>query len=78
MKRIRSLDVFDGSFIKNTGEVKPVMIVTVDRGLDDNPRYTKTIKYPINYFVTEDLAALLLATNAHLVGVLIIESSNEW
>ena len=36
MKRIRSLDIFDGSF-KNNGEVKPVMIVTVEGGQDENP-----------------------------------------
>ena len=36
MKRIRSLDIFDGSF-KNNGEVKPVMIVTVEGGPDENP-----------------------------------------
>ena len=29
MKRIQSLDIFDGSF-KNNSEAKPVMIVTVD------------------------------------------------
>ena len=36
MRRIRSLDIFDGSFKKN-GEAKPVMIVTVDGGPDENP-----------------------------------------
>ena len=33
MKRIQSLDIFDGSS-KNNNEAKPVMIVTVDRGPD--------------------------------------------
>ena len=36
MKRIRSLYIFDGSF-KNNGEAKPVMIVMVDGGPDENP-----------------------------------------
>ena len=49
MKRIRSLDIFDGSF-KNNGEVKPVMIVTVVGGPDGNPRYTKIIECAIDYF----------------------------
>ena len=62
MKRIRSLDIFDGSF-KNNGEVKPVMIVTVDGGPDENPRYTKTIECTINYFLSQDLDAFFLATN---------------
>ena len=42
MKRIRSLDIFDGSF-KNNDEAKPVMIVMVDGGLDENPRYKKQL-----------------------------------
>ena len=63
MKRIRSLDIFDGSF-KNNGEAKPVMIVTVDGGPDENPRYTKTIECAIDYFLSQDLDAFFLATNA--------------
>ena len=62
MKRIRLLDIFDGSF-KSNGEAKPVMIVTVDGGPDENPRYTKTIEYAIDYFLSQDLDAFFLATN---------------
>ena len=49
MKRIRLLDIFDGSF-KNNGEAKPVMIVTVDGVPDENPRYIKTVERAIDYF----------------------------
>ena len=63
MKGIQSLDIFDGSF-KNNGEAKPVMIVTVDRGPEENPRYTKTIECVIDYFLSQDLDAFFLATNA--------------
>ena len=49
MKRIRSFDIFDGSF-KNNGEAKPVMIVTVDGVPDENPRYIKTVERAIDYF----------------------------
>ena len=63
MKRIRSLDIFDGSF-KNKGEAKPGMIATVDGGPDENPRYTKTIECAIDYFLRQDLDAFFLATNA--------------
>ena len=49
MKRIQSLDIFDGIF-KNKSEVKPVMIVTLDGGSDENPRYAKTIECTIDYF----------------------------
>ena len=63
MKRIRSLDIFDGSF-KNNGEAKPFMIVTVDGDPDENPRYAKTIECAIDYFLSQDLDAFFLATNA--------------
>ena len=63
MKCIQSLDIFDGSF-KSNGEAKPVMIVTVDGGPGKNPRYTKTVEYAINYFLSQDLDAFFLATNA--------------
>ena len=40
------------------------MIVTVDGGPDENPRYTKTIECAIDYFLSQELDALFLATNA--------------
>ena len=40
------------------------MIVTVDRGPDENPRYEKAITYVVNYFSTYDLDAFFLITNA--------------
>ena len=63
MKRILPLDIFDESF-KNNSEAKPVMIVKVDGVLDENPRYTKTIECAIDYFLSLDLDAFFLATNA--------------
>ena len=54
MKRIQLLDIFDGNF-KNNGKVKRVMIVTVDGGPDENPRYTKTTECAIDYFLGQDL-----------------------
>ena len=43
MKRIQYLDIFNHSFNNDTGESKPVIIVTVDGSPDENPRYIKTI-----------------------------------
>ena len=40
------------------------MIVSVDGGSDENPRYQKTIACAINYFHTYDLDAFFLVTNA--------------
>ena len=49
VKRILSFDIFDRSF-KNNSEAKPVMIVKVDGGRGENPRYTKTIECATDYF----------------------------
>ena len=62
-KLIRSLDEFSGSF-ENESNVKPVMIVTVDGGPDENPKYMKTVECAIDYFLKYDLDAFFIATNA--------------
>ncbi|KAG5875934.1 hypothetical protein JTB14_036467 [Gonioctena quinquepunctata] len=46
------------------GLVKPVVIMTVDGGSDENPRYQKVIVFAIQHFKRHDLDALFLATNA--------------
>ena len=67
MKQIRELPEFKKNF-KNSKTQKTkkklVMIVTVDRGPDENPRYEKAITYVVNYFSTYDLDAFFLITNA--------------
>ena len=50
-------------FNNDTGELTPVIIVTVDGGPDENPRYTETIECTMNYFTTKDLDVFSLATN---------------
>ena len=40
------------------------MIVTVDGGPDKNSRHRKTIECAIDYFLSQDLDAFFLATNA--------------
>ena len=62
-KLIRSLDEFSGSF-ENESNVKPVMIVTVDGGPDESPKYMKTVECAIDYFLKYDLDAFFIATNA--------------
>ena len=64
MKHIRSLPEFASSFLNENGKTKPVMILTVDGGPDENPRYSKTIACAIDYFDTYKLDALFVATNA--------------
>ena len=63
MKRMQSLDIFNGSF-KNNGEAKPVMIFMVNGGPDENHRYAKTNECAMDYFLSQDLDAFFLATNA--------------
>ena len=63
MNRVRSLPEFASSFQTDKQEEKKVMIVTVDGGPDENPRYEKTINCSIKYFVEHDLDAFFLATN---------------
>jgi len=54
-----------GSLAKNdVGAVKPILIVTVDGGADENPRYTKVITWAVHHFKEMDLDALFVATNA--------------
>lgn len=46
------------------GNVKPVHVVVVDGGPDENPRYRKVIDVAIHNFRKHQLDALFLATNA--------------
>ena len=64
MNNVRSLPEFASSFQTDKQEEKKVMIVTVDGGPDENPRYEKTINCSIKDFVEHDLDAFFLATNA--------------
>ena len=41
-----------------------MIIITVDGGPDENPRYKKTVTYAIAYFNSYDLDAVFVATNA--------------
>ena len=40
------------------------MVISVDGGPDENPRYQKTIECAIDYFCENDFDALFLAANA--------------
>ncbi|GBP58990.1 hypothetical protein EVAR_14991_1 [Eumeta japonica] len=46
------------------GLVEPVVIMTVDGGPDENPRYQKVIGFAIQHFKRHDLNASFIATNA--------------
>ena len=55
MKRVRSLFEFKDSFQYDRNEPKNVMIVSVDRGPDEDPRYKSTINCAIGYSVDNNL-----------------------
>lgn len=50
--------------VKHNDVVKPVVIIMVDGGPDENPRYEKLIKVAIHHFLKYNLDALFVATNA--------------
>ena len=64
MMRVRSLPEFATSFQTDKHEEKKVMIVTVDGGPDENPKYEKTRNCLIKYYVENGLDAFFLSTNA--------------
>lgn len=59
-----SLEDFQALTKTDHGFVKPVVIMTVDGGPDENPRYQKVIRFAIQHFQRHDLDALFIATNA--------------
>jgi hypothetical protein len=58
------LDDFKVVTRNEKNEVKPVFIVTVDGGPDENPRYNKVIDVAIHHFLKNNLDGMFLATNA--------------
>lgn len=50
--------------------VKPVVIITVDGGPDENPRYKKVIDVAAHHFLSRNLDAMFIATNGiNLISV---------
>jgi hypothetical protein len=62
--KLMEIDEFDTITKTESGEIKPIFIILVDGGPDENPRYPKTIKSAIHHFKQYNLDALFIATNA--------------
>lgn len=45
-------------------KINPILIMTVDGGPNENPRYLKTIAFAVKHFKSYDLDAIFIATNA--------------
>ena len=62
MMRLCSLPEFAMSFQTDRHEEEKFMIVTVDRGPHENPRYEKNINCSVKYFVENGLDAFFLGS----------------
>ncbi|CAF0726611.1 unnamed protein product [Adineta steineri] len=62
--RLVNLKEFEKVARDETGQVKPIVIVTVDGGPDENPRFPKTLVACIRKFKKYDLDALFCLTHA--------------
>lgn len=49
---------------QENGSIKPVLMISVDGGPDENPRYKKVIAHAITTFKNHDLDAMFIFTNA--------------
>lgn len=63
LETLLKLDNFQELAKTNLGTVKPVLILTVDGGPDENPMYSKVISFAIKHFQDYNLNALFIACN---------------
>ena len=62
--RLVNLKEFEKIARDEKGKIKPIVIITVDGGPDENPRFPKTLAASIKKFKTYNLDALFLLTHA--------------
>ena len=63
-ERLQQLPEFDQVMKDATGNMKPVVITTVDGDPDENPRHEKVIKLGIHHFLENELDCYCKAPNA--------------
>ncbi|XP_034253671.1 uncharacterized protein LOC117652688 [Thrips palmi] len=63
-RRMADMDEYKSWFKTTDGRMKPVVIMTVDGGPDECPRYKKNIAFAVDHFKRNDLDAIFIATNA--------------
>ena len=64
-ERLLGLEEFTSfTRVSANGPTKPILVMTVDGGPDENPRYQKVIQAGVHHFVRQNLDALFIATNA--------------
>jgi hypothetical protein len=62
--RLATLKEFEKVARDDSGQVKPLVIITVDGGPDENPRFPKTLVANIRKFKKYNLDALFVLTHA--------------
>ena len=72
---ILKLKDFEDLVKTEEGFIKPVIILMVDGGPDENPRYQKVISFAIDHFKKHDLDGIFIACNAP--GKKCIQSSRK-
>lgn len=58
------MDIFRDLARDKEGNVKPIIIITVDGGPDENPRYNKTILQAVKHFKKYNLDAIFVVANS--------------
>lgn len=64
LENLFKLENFKSLVYNENNEVKPVLILSVDGGPDENPRYQKVISHAISSFLKYDLDGFFIFTNA--------------
>ena len=64
LEKLLELDDFQSIMKGADGKIKPVLMMSVDGGPDENPRFKKAISHAINNFKNYGLDAIFIFTNA--------------
>lgn len=63
-KKLMCLESFKHLMKTDDDKLKPIVILNIDRGPDENPCYFKVIHFGFKHFIEFDLDAIFIMTNA--------------
>ena len=64
LQKIQHLQDFRSSFLDNNNKHRPIVVLLVNGGPDENPRHLKNIKQYCQYFCNADLDYMTIRTHA--------------
>ena len=64
LSELVTLDQFKAVCRRHDRKIKPILVITVDGGPDENPRFPKTIAAAVETFSKFDLDCMFVATEA--------------